>query len=71
MKLTDFDSLTVGAIFYVIGNQFVGFRKTPKGVTFGCYRRGVYCFRRSADYGPESFRGAMVEVYEKSNNCYR
>lgn len=64
-KLVSFDSLPVGSVFFAPGNQLVSFRKTPRGVTFGCYRRGEYTFRRSALYGPDSFRGAQVEVADK------
>lgn len=64
-KLVSFDSLAVGAVFFAPGNQLVSFRKTARGVTFGCYRRGEYTYRRSALYGPNSFRGSQVEVADE------
>lgn len=61
-NLVSFDSLSLGAIFFAPGNHLVSFRKTAKGITLGCYRRGKYSFRRSAMYKPDAFSGSLVEI---------
>ena len=63
-KTVNFDELPIGAIFYADDGRLVSFRKTAHGVTFGCYRRGTYSYRRSVMYGPNAFKGSQVQPHE-------